>query len=345
MVTRALLLAMLCAGCVPELNDRAFLVSGPTLLGIASTPAEAAPPDPVTLTALYVDQNGDRSANLAWSFCIARKALTDQGTVSPSCLATGGAGLVAIGTGTSAMAPLPADSCRLFGPDQPDSTNGQPAGRPVDPDPTGGYYQPAVLLVREGSDAFSIGATRIACGVGGASADVAADFTKRYRMNQAPAIASLEILRADGTSETVTPEIAAGAAVKAGEQTTMRASWASCPTTPVCGDGICGIDETAMSCPSDCTAPVGCTGSEQYLAFDPEARALATHREAIRVAWYATGGSLADDTSGRAEDEAATPTLDNAWTAPTVAGEVRVWLVVRDDRGGVGWQSYRIEVN
>jgi hypothetical protein len=336
--------ASLALGCVPEFNDRTFLVSGPTLLAITSTPAEAAPSSLVTLSALYVDAKGDRSAALSWAFCIARKALTDQGTVSPDCLASSGPSLVPVGNGPRATGPLPADGCRLFGPDRPDVTNGE-AGRPVDPDPTGGFYQPARLLVRDGVATTSIGATRIACGIGGASADVAADFATRYRMNRAPAIDTLTLAHGDGTMETILPEEAAGATVTRGEQVTLRAAWASCPTTPVCGDGICGIDETQASCPADCTTPMGCTGSEQYLVFDPVARTLATHREAVRVAWYATGGALAEDTSGRGEDEADTASLDNAWTAPATPGEVRLWLVSRDDRGGVGWQSYRVNVN
>ncbi len=123
----------------------------------------------------------------------------------------------------------------------------------------------------------------------------------------------------------------------------------------MCGDGVCAIEETPAPCAADCMPPKGCTGSEQYVAFDPEAMALATRREAIQVAWYTTGGTLADDTSGHAADEAGSATLDaacaqgtecvdNAWTAPATAGEVRLWLVARDDRGVAGWQSYRVDV-
>lgn len=78
--------------------------------------------------------------------------------------------------------------------------------------------------------------------------------------------------------------------------------------------------------------------------FDPEARVVSLRREAIRVAWFSTAGTLATDGSGRAEDEAASADADSTWTAPDAAGEARIWLVVRDDRGGVGWQSYRVRV-
>jgi hypothetical protein len=324
--------------CVPELDDRVFLVTGPTLLGIAATPAEAAPSSSVTMSALYVDPNGDRSADpsthLAWSFCVAREALTDQGTVSPGCLASGGPNLVGIGDGPSAKGVLPADTCRLFGPDPPDATNGQPAGRPVDPDPTGGFFQPVRLLLSDGGDTFAIGATRIACGVGGATGQVTSEFAAQYTMNQAPALASLSIVRATGKTIVApdAPGAAPGGVVAPGEHVTLEAAWAPCATTATCSNGVCG-------------KPVGCTGSEQYLVFDPVGRALEVQREAIRVAWFTTGGTLEDDTSGRAASEADTSTLDNPWTAPTTAGDVRIWLVIRDDRGGVGWQSYRVQVN
>ena len=116
------------------------------------------------------------------------------------------------------------------------------------------------------------------------------------------------------------------------------------PTTPVCGDGVCGIDETAATCPADCTTPRGCAGSELYLLFTPVTRAHEVHRESISVDFFATGGTFADDSTGRDETEADTPSTDDAWTAPGDGGEVRLWLVVRDDRGGVGWQGYRIAV-
>ena len=33
------------------------------------------------------------------------------------------------------------------------------------------------------------------------------------------------------------------------------------------------------------------------------------------------------------------PSLDNTFTAPTVTGAVSLYLVVRDQRGGVGWTT------
>ncbi len=340
--------ALALSGCTPELDDRLFLVTGPRLLAIAPSPAEAAPPAPVTFRALYVDPGGVRTeGTLSWAYCTARKALTDDGTVSQACLAAAGADLTPIGSGATAGGPLPMDGCRLFGPDLPAPTAGQPSGRPVDPDPTGGFYQPVRLLVRDGGASTAIGAARMACGLGGGpTPDVAADFAQRYRLNEAPALASLSLVRA-GHATPIAPDAPGappGATVARGEAVTLRAAWAACPTKAVCGDGVCGIDEDATTCKADCAAPKGCTGSEAYLVLDAASRALVTAREAIRVAWFATGGTLGDDSSGRDPSEAGETTLDNGWTAPATGGDVRLWVVIRDDRGGVGWESYRVAV-
>jgi hypothetical protein len=348
------------AACVPVLDDSTTLVTGPSLLAVASLPAEAAPPASVSYDALYVTVPGQPpppAAGLSWAFCTARLSLTDQGTVSPECIAPSGESLVPIGAGLGVTAPLPMDGCRLFGPDAPAPVNGQPAGRPVDPDPTGGYYQPVRLEVPATAGApisYVIGATRIACGLAGATAPVSAQFEQEYRDNTNPAIASLSLVQSSGIAA-IPPGAEAGVKVARGSSVTLRAAWAACPTAPVCGDGVCEIEETPKSCPTDCNPPKGCTGSEQYLLFDPQAMALSATREAIQVAWYTTGGTLADDTSGHAASEAGSATLDascangtecvdNTWTVPATPGEVLLWVVVRDDRGGVGWQSYRVDV-
>lgn len=325
--------------CTPEIDDRAALITGPTLLAIASTPAEAAPPAKVTLRALYVDQEGERSdGELDWGFCVARRAFTDQGTVSPVCLSPEGDGVLRLGKGASVEGALPMDGCRLFGPDRPAPMAGEPAGRPVDPDPSGGYYQPARLLVRDGGDRYAVGTTRLSCGVSGANAEVAAEYGARYRANESPAVASFSLVQG-GSAEPVVD----GTRVAPGAKVTLRASWAACPSTSVCGDGVCGIDETAMTCEGDCKAPRGCSGAEQYVRFDPETRTIVTKRESIRVSWFTTGGQMTDDVVGRAADQTQND-VENGWTAPTKAGPVRMWLVIRDDRGGIGWSEYVIDV-
>jgi hypothetical protein len=36
--------------------------------------------------------------------------------------------------------------------------------------------------------------------------------------------------------------------------------------------------------------------------------------------------------------------VDDGWTAPSTAGVVHVWVVLRDARGGAGWGSYSLQV-
>jgi hypothetical protein len=93
-----------------------------------------------------------------------------------------------------------------------------------------------------------------------------------------------------------------------------------------------------------CDAGLGCGGSESYLWFNPEKRTLETRREAIRISWFVTAGDLDADRTGRSESEADKNTSQNGWTAPNEAGVVSVWVVARDDRGGVGWRAGKLRV-
>lgn len=72
---------------------------------------------------------------------------------------------------------------------------------------------------------------------------------------------------------------------------------------------------------------------ESYLAFDPDAQALVTRREAMRVSWFSTGGSLAVDSTAVAEDDTAT-SVSTTWHTPG-PGTAHVWFVLRDSRGGI----------
>ena len=136
-------------------------------------------------------------------------------------------------------ATLPELACQLFGPERPDPKPGEPAGRPVDPDPTGGFYQP-VLAWLDGD--VVVGGVRITCGLFNVSPSVSTDFTGRYQLNENPVIERLELVASDGT---VTPlEDGTEASVRAGASYTVRAVFPACPSEPVCGDGICSSGET-----------------------------------------------------------------------------------------------------
>ena len=139
-------LAASAVACVPTFDDNLPLIDKSTLLAVQAEPAEAAPGKEVQLSALVGTPNLDAAApRLSWGLCVARKPLTELGPVNPVCIRPPRAGskdLVDLGSGSTVTATLPMDACRLFGPSLPEPMNGEPAGRPVDPDPTGGFYVP-----------------------------------------------------------------------------------------------------------------------------------------------------------------------------------------------------------
>ena len=150
----------------------------------------------------------------------------------------------------------------------------------------------------------------------------------------------------DGSEVELVPDgVGAPLELSAGEHVVLRAGWADCPLDASCGDGICGAGEDATSCAGDCTTPKGCTGSEPYVVLDVIERQILDRREAMRVSWFSTGGSFAHDRTGRAAEDAGTPYSENGFHVPNQAGAVRLWVVLRDDRGGVGFVAYSLNVN
>jgi len=339
-------LLLSCVGCVPTFDDNLPLVREPEVLSVQSEPAEAAPNQEVQLSALVAtpDVDGEPPA-LTWGLCIARKPLTELGPVNPICVKApeqAPEAIVGLGSGHTVTATVPADACRLFGPSLPEPMNGEPAGRPVDPDPTGGYYQP-VGVTLAASGVTTLGAVRIFCPPAGLDQEQAAAFSASYRNNQNPILDSIESGASSGPTAPLPPE-PEELSVAAGQSLRFRAGWAACPTSPECGDGVCSAKEDKNNCASDCANPKGCTGAESYAWFNPDSRALETRHESIRVSWYATAGRFENAVTGRDEDEFEVST-DNTWAAPTTPGRVRLWLVVRDARGGQSSRSFIVGVD
>lgn len=340
MILGAVGVAAVALGCQPELAGRSSLVSAGRVLAVKVTPPEAEARDTVTYEALVAAPDGNLT-NLApaWDYCTARKPLAELGPVNRVCLEVANEYIQPLGRGFSVKGTLPADTCRAFGPDVPPVQAGEAYGRPADPDVTGGYYQPlrAVLPV-SGSGNLTIGASRISCGVAGASADNVAEFRSRYHANENPVIASLAI---DGV--TVEPDPSKPASVAANKLVTLHVEWPVCPATDVCGDGICGADETRASCEADCAKPAGCKGSERFVYYDTENQKITVRNEEMRVSYFATSGSFEVDRTGRSEEDREA-TTEVGYTTPSAAGRYLLWLVLRDARGGVGWGSYSFDV-
>lgn len=82
---------------------------------------------------------------------------------------------------------------------------------------------------------------------------------------------------------------------------------------------------------------------EGYLYYDRDRQALVDRREALRVSWFATGGSFPVDAIAIDEpvgDEVGATSASIAWHTPAgSAGDpVFVWVVLRDARGGIAVQ-------
>jgi hypothetical protein len=348
-VTLALLLASgagapLLAACKPDLNETVSLITGTQVLGVQASPAEGAPSGSVTFAALVVAPDGPvANAPITWDFCNARNPLANLGPVSSECLDPTDANLVPIATGPQASGDIPDIACRQFGPEVPVVMGNATPGRPVDPDSTGGYYQPVSLFIPTASGRVTaLYGTRISCGLASGTSDQVNDYLARYHLNVNPAVASLVDL-ASGGARLTADGAGASSVVSAGQRLKLEVAWTACPLTDTCGDGVCGADESLASCPADCIMPQGCSGAERYVSFDLMSQALVDAREGIHVSWFATGGSFGLDRTGN-DGTDTTTTSDNSWQAPAQTGMVHLWVVLHDDRAGIGWGAYTVTV-
>ncbi len=360
----ALVASLAGLGCKPEFKGRSSEIRGPAVLAVRSTPAEADPIRDVTVhyEALVVQPSGTmEGASIDWAFCTTPKPLAELNDVAYLCFdrndaavngdPDAGSGRAAyvtpIGVGPDVSAVLPRNGCRQFGSDVPEPVNkDDPAGRPADPDGTGGYYQPVTLVLGPDPNNWAVGETRLSCGLPGATSEALGEYRQRYHANQNPEIYEAHLLRGVNGSEDVTLNgVGAGdpAVVRAGETLKLRVVWPTCPSSAVCGDGICSGAEDAKACEADCKDPHGCTGAETYAFYELKSRSVIDRREAMRVSFYATGGSFLDDRTGRGESEGQN-FADDTWTAPNAPGPVTLWLVLRDSRGGVNWATYPLVV-
>ncbi len=178
------------AGCKPDLIGRPSLINSAQVIAIRSTPAEAKAGDDVTYDVLVAQPVDDPTTPaFDWALCLASKPLATPGPIADSCLMPSGPELQDLGTLSSADTSLPKDDCQLFGPTPPSQKAGEPAVRPVDPDTTGGYYQPVRLLTQysPNDSQYDVGVTRISCGIAsGATQAQTVEFTQNYKPNQNP---------------------------------------------------------------------------------------------------------------------------------------------------------------
>jgi hypothetical protein len=347
----AALILTVAGGCVPDVEDADTLIVGPRVLAIRSEPAQVKQRGEATFTALYVSPDGtEEQAPLEWSFCKARKPLAELGPVNTLCLQDNAEELTAapappangeeeqeeepepileaIGQGLATEGEIPSDACRLFGPDRPPPKDGEPSGRPVDADPTGGYYQPLRVLNTD-DDTAALYEARIECGLPGAGQAATVLFNQQYLPNANPVIDTLRLTSEDDERLAIAGEDEP-TRVRPGAALSLELRWDECdPLEP---------------CEEECEPPPACDGAESYIYYDPLTRTVSPRRESMRVSWFSTDGVFRDARTGRTEQEAATTDSPNVWTAPDTEGDVTLWVVLRDDRGGAAWQTYALRI-
>lgn len=342
-MTRLIHCSSLCfvaaAACVPELEDDLSIIAEPRLIALRSVPAEVAEGQSVRFEALVAAPSG--AAQLAPSFqlCSTKKPLTELGPVSPACLVAGGAfpgAAELLGSGSEVEAQVSRDACRLFGPRRPEPRPGEPAGRPVDPDDTGGFYQPVIAWLGDGRLVAS--GVRLQCGPSGATREALLDYAARYRRNENPELARVELLRDDQEPVLLASSVETEPArIGPGESVRLRASWASCPRIASCGDAVCGANEDARSCQADCAVSKGCSGAESYVSFDLESRSVVDRKEDLVLSFYTTAGRFSSERSGPNDADPDEANAVVGFRAPAGEGTLDLWIVIRDDRGGSGW--------
>ena len=181
------------SACVPDLGPPQSLLDGPRMLAIRSEPAEVFPGDTVQLTLVAIDAAGALvSTDVDWALSASPKPQVENNVVSADCLSD--MVIPISGTTQSQAVTVPLDACARFGPELPPALPGMPAGRPRDPDDSGGYYQP-VRVTALGMQA--IGLVRIRCGLAAATPEVAVQFRSNYVANRNPWATKLSIFDGD----------------------------------------------------------------------------------------------------------------------------------------------------
>ncbi|HEY6728066.1 MAG TPA: hypothetical protein VI197_28855 [Polyangiaceae bacterium] len=329
--------------CIPEFDEDLSLVEEPRILAVRAEPAEVEEKEPVQLAALVAVPQGGTTLTPVWAFCSAPKPLTELGPVAQPCIEDFGSTspiLKALGRGAAVDAVVPENACRVFGPIPPDSAAGDPS-RPVDPDDTGGFYQPVLAGTSDRDRTPSFGRVRVSCGLTGLAPDEARAYRLGYRRNENPAIDEL-VARVGAARFEV--DDGGSFAVEPGSEVSFEVSWTECPREASCGDGVCSPGEERAACPEDCREPRGCAGAETYAVFERESRSIGFRREGITVAWYSDVGGFSVPENGVASSDPESTTEANRWRAPASERDSRLWIVLRDERGGVGFRSITANV-
>ena len=305
---RLLFIAVVLAGCKPDLGSPTSLVTGLRILGVKTEPPEVSPGMEVKTDLLAVDPSGRMAAQAMWSLCLAHKPPAENNVVANDCGQQNKQLEPLMESGPRVIVPIPMNACALNGPDAPPTKMGEPPVRARDADVTGGYYQP--IEVKVGAvRAFVL--ERISCNLPNVSVDVVKEFQMRYKPNNNPAFARLLVggLERPAVVEGQSPVTVN---VRAGQAVAFEAFWSP-------------------------------ESRETFAVYDVTRQAVVDRPEELTVSWFATGGEFDRDRTGTTEADTVA-SITNAWVAPLTPGPVRLWIVLRDNRGGLDFREYLITV-
>lgn len=279
------------SGCAQEIEASPALVDRPRVLAVVAEPPEVRPLESVELRAIVAapEESQEASQVESWTFCTTARTAGSTSSVSPACRTEDG---VPVATRTLlAVAQVPGDACRRFGPDPPPGDF-----RPQDPDVTGGFYQP-VRLEAFGERWFHL--LRLRCSLPHAPAAAARRYAVEYQNNENPVLADLTLGEESGL---LTPLDVAPSSVSRSAGSTVDLE----------------LDFRPES-------------AEGYLYFEPRLRRLVEAREQLAVTWYVTAGSVEPEWQSI---EADSSRVRAQWVLPSAGGQHRLWVVLRDSRGG-----------
>jgi len=125
---------------------------------------------------------------------------------------------------------------------------------------------------------------------------------------------------------------------------TARGPGAPPNQNPAIAKLVMGAAETEIAADGSTTAPASTTQRLKPLPAAGAKEPADGGVEALGYSFFATAGSISDL---RSTDTTATGGLADTfvdWTAPGTAQRARLWVVVRDGRGGVGWIARSVQV-
>jgi hypothetical protein len=300
------------AACAPDLNVKASRVVQTRVVAVRATPAEARPGENVTWQAIVVSPlPAPPAPQIDWAFCNVPRSPSDPITVSNVCLAPIDPNASTVtqiqgASGYSAQGQIPIDACRTIGPELPPTDMMGNPQRPPDADITGGYQLPVRLVLSDqtGVD-ISFDRQRVRCNLANAPSSAASEYQMRYVANQNPAITSLAFADAPPAPTDGSARFAA----PRGRTYTIRVSW----------------DASSV---------------ESYVLFDPATRSIKERSESLEIGWFTNGGSFERD---RTTPDDPTSSSNELTIDEDVGAPLTVWIILRDERGGVGFTSLVLE--